>query len=257
VPNAKGQCPTCGVFTQGNAAARKHIANVARREQLHAENLAEYQPTTLQGRRACRWLANIDERLETTREGTPEHQRLIAMWTELTATLEASRSSRETHESTNLESLTNDQLIEKATAILRRLLDLRDATRPLPGSREPDTTALDGSPFDERDPAGANPRPDSGSLGATPEPTCPYCHRRCVGRDHVAYDVMHWDDPEQVEKRNPKPTYSLKELYESNEGLIRPDAPFTTRRETETEDPMAEMLESLRRARRGGDPNVR
>jgi len=33
-------------------------------------------------------------------------------------------------------------------------------------------------------------------------PTCPYCHRACVGPEHPAYSVMHYTDPFEVKKRD-------------------------------------------------------
>ena len=100
--------------------------NVLRRDQLHAENLAEYRPDTLHLRRACRWLANVTERLETVKDGTPEHQRLIAMYTELVAALEASRTS---HAPNSLDEASDDELIRVTTNILKHLLDQQDQQR--------------------------------------------------------------------------------------------------------------------------------
>ena len=111
-PVGKGVCPRCRTFLRQNFIARKHPVNVLRRDQLHAENLAEYRPDTLHLRRACRWLANITERLENVKDGTPEHQRLVAMYTELVTTLEAARAAQPLREPTNYDQLTIEELAD-------------------------------------------------------------------------------------------------------------------------------------------------
>ena len=229
VPNAKGQCPTCGVFTQGNAAARKHIANIARRDQLHAENIAEYQPDTLHLRRACRWLANITERLENIKDGTPEHQRLVAMWTELTATLEASRQARAAH-TTILEQLDPGAIVAKAERVLAMARLIRDSGRepapaPGPGSEAPglESEAL-GGPRNEADAGGGlSSLPESGPVleaGADSEPLepCPYCHQTGAHCSEIkatrldAWRALHHNDPIEVERREKLAT---DEMFES------------------------------------------
>ena len=128
-PVGKGACPICFAFLPKNSAARRHPISVSRRKALFAENVAEYKPDTLLLRRVCRKVANIEERLESVKEGTPEHQRLIAMSSELTAILEASRAREIRATDTDLAALTDDQLIERTTTILRSLLDARDEQR--------------------------------------------------------------------------------------------------------------------------------
>src|SRR5262245_11398277 len=54
VPRGKGPCPRCGRVLKNSFLARKHPVNMLRREQLLAENIAEYKPGTLHLRRACR-----------------------------------------------------------------------------------------------------------------------------------------------------------------------------------------------------------
>jgi len=44
----------------------------------------------------------------------------------------------------------------------------------------------------------------------TPEPPCPYCGRvPCIGPTHHAYDVLHYDDPEHVERRRKAATAEM------------------------------------------------
>lgn len=40
-------------------------------------------------------------------------------------------------------------------------------------------------------------------------PPCPYCHRPCVGREHFAFDLLHHDDPEEVEQRRQDATVEM------------------------------------------------
>jgi hypothetical protein len=207
----------------GNQLARKHIANVARREQLYAENVAEYKPDTLQLRDACRWLANVRERLDTIREGTAEHDRLLANWTKLTATLEASRQARESHRMTNLEQLSPDEIVAKAERMLEMARLIRDSGRE-PLASTATHSVPEPSELGYVEPEGTEPAPP-------PLETCPFCRRplaECADLRATRPDVLealHYDSPEMVEQRRQKAT--------------------------------AEMFESLRRARMGGDPNVR
>ena len=79
-------------------------------------------PGTLALRRACRKLAAIEERLESTKEGTPEHQRLVQRSIELTNMLQASRSSRSAEIDAITDDMSDAELIARAIAILRELL---------------------------------------------------------------------------------------------------------------------------------------
>ena len=218
-PVGKGQCPKCRQFLPSNTVARKHIASVTRREQLHAENIAEYQPNTLQLRRACRWLANISERLEGVKDGTPEHQRLIAMWTELTATLEASRTARAVVP-TDYSTMTKDQLVGRTEDLLARLKAHRDYAPP---STSDAPTA---SPFEvfQREAAAPAPVEASPPAAPTPEPPaqCPYCHSTpCIGRDHHAYDSLHENDPEHIERRRQHNTRVMLRTMRVGSGITR------------------------------------
>jgi hypothetical protein len=134
-PVGKGKCPRCGGFLRQHFVSRKHPVNVLRRDQLHAENIAEYQPDTLHLRWACRWLANVTERLESVRDGTPEHQRLVEMWRSLTTTLEEARTSTRSPRSTldAYATLSNAQL----AALLRAHADeaARAAAQEADGQR--------------------------------------------------------------------------------------------------------------------------
>jgi hypothetical protein len=227
-PVGKGKCPRCQTFLRLNFVARKHPVNVARRDALFAELVAEHQPRTVGTRATCEHLAATLERLETTKPGSTEWQRLITTAQTLGAALEEARKAALT---------TAPDAINE----VRRVIIPSDGTLSSPG-----------------------PQTLGEAEAATPAApkTCPYCRQtldRCAELKDTRLDAwraLHYSDPEEVKRRNPGPTYSLKELYESNAGLIRPDAPFTRGASTKT-DPNDEMLEALRRQHKGGDPNVR
>jgi hypothetical protein len=242
----------------GNQWRRKTPIDIAARNALLARLLAEYAPNTTVLQWACEDLADVRERLPKVRKGSAEHQRLAAIGDDLAEKLESSRTARQTHESAEVGNQTTDALIERTTAMLHTLLRMHDAEqhadeyieRTADAHRHAQAPALEST--------------DAPTTAPAPEPRCPYCHQplsRCAEIKTTRLDAwraLHYSDPAEIERRNPGPTYSLKELYESNLGLLRPDAPFTTHRESpEPENPTAEMLESLRRAAKGGDPNVR
>jgi hypothetical protein len=208
-PKGKGMCPKCGRMLKGAFLARKTPRNVLRRDQLHAEIVAEYKPDTWYLRRACRWLANIDERLETVKDGTPEHTRLIGRWTELTSTLEASRSRQAP--SINLEDLDPDEVVAHAERVLEMARLARDAQR------------TSDAYLAQAPPLGVSPRPEPNdapaeSLIPQPEPLCPYCHQsitRCAEIKTTrldAWQALHHNDPSEIERRGKLAT---AEMYES------------------------------------------
>jgi len=74
-----------------NFVARKGPINVLRRDALLAELVTDYQPDTTLLRSTCEDLAATLERLENTKAGSIEWQRLVQVKQLLGATLEASR----------------------------------------------------------------------------------------------------------------------------------------------------------------------
>ena len=204
VPEKKGMCPRCQGFLRQNFVARKHPVNVLRKQQILAKLVADYHPSTTMQRATCENLAGTLEQLEALRPGSPEWQRLTQISQQLGATLEESRVSREPNPATNYSAMTDDQLIERTTEILRHLLTARDL-RHAPCRPDDDDGGLlpDGAVHD------VPLAPVAGSpvqATPTPEPICPYCRRPCVGPDHSAYSVLHWSDPEQVKRRSQEAT---------------------------------------------------
>jgi hypothetical protein len=200
-PEGKGRCPRCRTFLKLNFVARRHPVNVLRRDALFAEIVTEYRPSTLELRDACRYLANIKERLETTKDGTPEHQRLMTMWSELSVRLRASERASEAI-GDDLIDATDDQIIEKLLALLHPLLDAQDERR----RSEASITQAGLSVQPSAEPTGEAPVPTS---EPAPLLDCRYCGRACVGSDHAAYEALHYDDPEQIKRRDDLATRTM------------------------------------------------
>jgi len=142
-----GQCPGCGRPLLGSSLARKRRVNKVRVKELLDKFILDYQPNTQRLRSMCEQFAAVTEQLETVKLGTLERARLAEESQRLGGVLEASRSSRaSTHDDTN--DLTNDQLIEQTTAILRTLLRARDfeaapcSPEGVDGGPAPDAFAL-------------------------------------------------------------------------------------------------------------------
>jgi hypothetical protein len=97
-------------------------------------------------------------------------------------------------------------LIEKTTTILRTLLEQRDTEARAAELQRIDDVALAPSVLDAAEAAVAPP-------SAPEPPLCPYCHQApCVGPTHDAFDVLHWNDPVEVKKRD---EYKTREMLES------------------------------------------
>jgi hypothetical protein len=185
----------------GSELAKKRKVNKLRVEQLLAEAVAEYSPDTLELRDACRYLAATKERLEAERLGSPEHQRLMKDWADLNARLREARDAGAAVASHDLASATTDQLVAHTSKLLRRLLEVRDneARRTETSPTLADQVGTDDGPaYAEH----ASAEPVGPRASATPSaPVCPFCMRPCIGREHSAYSVLHWDDPAEVVRR--------------------------------------------------------
>jgi hypothetical protein len=124
---AKGQCERCHSFLRGNFSAAKPTTNLARRRALLADLLQEFQPCSVINHSRCQHLAAAYEQLEGLRPGTSEWTRLMQTVESLSAALQASRP-RETP-APDLDELTADQLVERASALLTMATELRDRAR--------------------------------------------------------------------------------------------------------------------------------
>ena len=203
-PVGKGKCPQCGAFLRLNFIARKGPVNVVRRDQLLAELLAEYQPQTVGARATCEQYAATLERLETTKPGSPEWQRMIVGARDLSASLDEFRNRAPRIPDPDLADATDDQLIERTTTILRSLLDARDEQRK--GEAHIAAATECAGVQTTAGPAG---EAVASTVVPAPEPVCKYCRRACVGVDHHAFEVLHWSDPEQVKKRDELATRTM------------------------------------------------
>jgi hypothetical protein len=115
------------------------------------------------------------------------------------------------------DALTIDQLIERSTSTLQTLLDLRDDQREGEAAVAAATEAAGLSVQAPTDPAGEVP---VSTPMPAPEIICPYCRRKCVGPDHVAYETLHWDDPTEVKKRDKNATaVMLRQIGKPNPWL--------------------------------------
>jgi hypothetical protein len=213
-PRGKGLCPRCSRFLRHSFVARKHPVNKLRCQQILEKLVADYQPRTTMLHATCVHLSGILEQLETMKPGTPEHQRLVQLSQLLAARLEESRPPRTETDDTG--DLTVDQLVEKTTGMLRQLLEMRDAENAVkvPGVAGVDhigSTVADRLEHVEGAPglAGLTPEP---TAAPAPEP-CPYCNRApCIGKDHHAYEVLHWNDPEEIKRRDAEATAVMMKM---------------------------------------------
>lgn len=185
----------------GNPLARKHPVNERRVEQLLGKYVRDYHPDTQRLQSMCEQFAAVTEQLEGRKaDGSANYQRLVQLSQTLGAALEESRS-REIRAQTDLDTLSEDELIERTAAILHQLLESRDAQRKVQVHIAQAYADHQAGASSEAavDPAGDAATP-------TPAPVCPYCHRACVGPEHFAYDVLHYDDPIEVAKRDAEAT---------------------------------------------------
>jgi hypothetical protein len=193
----------------GNVFRKNHIVDAKKRDSLLAENLAEYQPDSLRLRRACRKLAAIEERLESTKEGTPEFARLVEHSAALHATLEASRPARlaSLGIAAITDETTTEDLIARCTSILRALLSSAGEHRS-PTTRRSEQATLH-TPAAAPSEAAVEQSERAVETPVPPAPTagCPYgCGTlaRCAElreSRRETWAVLHWDDPVERERR--------------------------------------------------------
>lgn len=197
----------------GNLFRQKHTADENRRDQLLAEIIAEYKPSTLELRDACRFLANVKERLEHVKDGVPEHQRLMGMWTVLSTQLRTASSAPPVFPVTDAVTgaASGDELIARTTALLRTLLQWSQSKTPASSTGE-DHSRASNAPGADR---GAVP--DTRALEAvTPQPErCVYCSlspAQCAEikvTRRETWQVLHYDDPACIAERSADATATM------------------------------------------------
>jgi hypothetical protein len=208
-PAGKGACPRCGSFLKLNYASRRHPVNVLRRDQLLAEILVKYPASDALERFDREQLAAAMERLENTRPESPDWQRLMTAKAQLEQAAESTRHAQSTDVS-DLSGTDLSQLISRTEELLNGLYRLDG--RPVATLRQPlhvddavTVTEPDTTPIDTAGPLRVATFPETEiapTVEPAPQPICPYCHRPCVGPDHVAFTTFHHDDPIQKQKRD-------------------------------------------------------
>ena len=188
----KGRCPTCRSFLKGSTVARKNPLNVAKRDAILADLIAEYKPTTTMETATCEHLAATLERLSSLRPGSTDWQRLMNASQTLSAAL---RSTAPTETPTAFENYTLAQLVTRAEQLLAEAR--RCATKP----RE--------APFVPPPPAPRAPSPYDPPVD-TDVATTPQCAYGCGPLEHCAkvkatnpeaWAAIHFNDPGEVERR--------------------------------------------------------
>jgi hypothetical protein len=182
-------------------------------------------------------LAKVTRRLEAlgaVSAAGNERKSLVATYTTFSARVErlaaelppptTRSSSLSSSLSTSANDETADELIAETTAILRELLAMRDAEKapstPVLGAGDRAGGAEAGAGLQREaltKPSGPKDVPAAVTADSepgpepqpSPEPDCPFCHRLCVGPDHPAFDVIHWDDPTEVDKRAARATEEM------------------------------------------------
>jgi hypothetical protein len=237
VPNPErlGHCPGCGRFAPGHTDSLVHglrSKRLAKVVDAYRVDLIEQLFRERGGRDAldvvsriaienyalvCAQHKTIEARLDQDGLFTQTGRRRSAfdMLKAISETIDRLREAlpptlTSPQASTDYVAMDTDQLIERTSAILRGLLELRGNGQPQPQERQDQGPGL---PLAQAQDDG----PGAPSAGLqSPEPVqalaaqCPYCHQRpCVGPEHPAYDVLHWDDPSEVEKRAKRATQEM------------------------------------------------
>jgi hypothetical protein len=76
----------------------------------------------------------------------------------------------------------------------------------------PETTVVWAPPSDVPAERTGNPR----DVGV---PICFFCGRRCVGRDHQAYRILHFRDPAEVARRDAEATAEMRHMVGRKESV--------------------------------------
>jgi hypothetical protein len=191
----KGRCPTCKSFLKGNTVPVKHPANVAKRDAILADLVAEYQPSTTMERSGCELLASTLERLASTRPGSTEWSRLMNASQTLSTSL---RTNAPIEAATAYENYTLAQLVTRAEQLLVESRRIASRPRPAPFVPPPPT-----------------PRPPSALDPPVSTETIPQCAYGCGSLEHCAkvkvenpeaWAAIHFHDPCEVARRSREAT---------------------------------------------------
>ncbi len=212
--HGRGQCVVCGRATLGSRLGATRPINPQRVDRLYEEALAEYNPATLELKDACRYLAEVKERLDSVRRGAPEHQRLMAMWTDLSTQLRQARGTTPRASDASYDALSDEQLVERLeeTALAARAsLTLKQQHASI--APAPEHTA------------------EAAAIAPAPEPAppalCEHCRKpetACKEMQAERLEIwraIHSMHPEEVERRNQEATATMFRTMAHGSGITR------------------------------------
>jgi hypothetical protein len=174
--------------------------------------LDDYKPQTTFLVETCEQLARSLVESRTLPAGSPEWQRVWNTAQDLTKILDASRVQIVAATDADLDTLTDDQLIERTTAILRSLLESRDEQRKGEALIAAAAAKHAGLPVQ----TAAGPAGEAVASTVAPAPACEYCHQtltRCAEIKATrieAWEALHYLDPAEVKKRDEHATAVMK-----------------------------------------------
>jgi len=119
-PSVDGRCPNpnCRSLRKGTQLAAKHgPVNKTRRDQLRARFIQDYRPLSTIDEIRCRELADVSERLEVLKKGSPEYQRLVTTMASLDEALRASLATQK-QAATPVSELSQEQLVSRLESLL-------------------------------------------------------------------------------------------------------------------------------------------
>jgi hypothetical protein len=206
IPVGKGACPQCHKFLPANSFPRKHPVNVARRTAILQELNRDFPPATNVVQRAARQqLASALERLEVTKPGTPEWQRLSAVVKDLAAQLYEQRPAPEVPDYTSMSLDELQSQLDHLQGMLASLRAVADRTTDLEIEPSPISSPIVTN-------VAANEPSPAPSPPAAPIERCAYCLRSLAdcadlrATDRDKFEALHVGSPEDAEKRRREET---------------------------------------------------
>lgn len=198
VTSANQKCPKCGCFLRHNKLAEKEPVNQHAVRAISRRLHAEYAPTSTVDVATVEQLASVLERIDAAKPGSPEWQRMIAGSQALAERLAAVRPSSAP---ADYAAMDDAERIDRLSSVLKDLLIAQDASRQAAALAIAAATGLATTA------SGTGSESDaSAPVIASPRPICQYCGMPCVGEGHPAFQVLHWNAPDQVAERDARAT---------------------------------------------------
>ena len=239
-PDEGGLCPVkaCRCFRASNTVAlvhgarRKFTASMIERRDTHAAalfaerggrsaldvitqlNVIEFADLTVQYEDVTAYLMDAGTLTQAGRErAAVKHALDISARREKIGALLHVQAPAVPSTPVNYDDMTEDQLLERMTTVLRSLLETRDEQRK--GEAHVAQAVAEhqaaGEGYIVLDPGDPGYEEQEALATPAPEVVCPYCRRKCVGPDHVAYETLHWSDPAEVKKRDERATAVMRQ----------------------------------------------